>query len=129
MRMIWVLSISLLFAGQCLADEDEDAKEAKAAEKEAVEEVAEERKLTGAEKRALEEEVVAGMVDSYNEGVETDLDEVVCTKEAVTGSRRKIRICKTRREIAEEQAAAQRALSMRSRSSSMPAASQGVGAN
>ena len=67
------------------------------------------------------------MAEEYNEAVEDGLDEVVCKKERVTGSRRTIRVCKTKRELAEEEAASQRAIRMRNRSSSSPAAGERTG--
>lgn len=67
------------------------------------------------------------MVEEYNEAVEDGLDEVVCKKERVTGSRRTIRVCITKRKLAEEEAASQRAIRMRNRSSSSPAAGERTG--
>jgi hypothetical protein len=87
----------------------------------------EQEKLSGSEKKRLQDQAVAAMVEEYNEAVDDDMDEVVCTKERVTGSRRKVRVCKTRRQIAEEQAASKRAIRMRNRSSSGPAEGDRMG--
>jgi hypothetical protein len=61
---------------------------------------------------------VSATVEEYNEDLEDELDEVVCKQERVTGSRRTTRVCKTKRETAEEEAVSQPAIRMRNRSSS-----------
>ena len=81
--------------------------------------------LTKAEKKALEEQQVAEIVDEYNDTVDDDLDEVVCKKERVTGSRRSVRVCKTRRAIQEEQEASKRLMHARSRRGASPALPSG----
>jgi len=122
MKHILVAGLALLLAVATNAQESEEPAESAvtAATEKAAEKPAEQRELTGAEKKRLEDQIVSSMVEEYNEAVEDDLDEVVCKKERVTGSRRAVRVCKTRREIAEEEAASQRALRMRNRSSSSP---------
>ena len=62
----------------------------------------------------------------YNEEVESELDKVVCKKEQVVGSRRKIRVCKTVRQIEEEKEASQRLMMRRNRSGSSPADAEGT---
>jgi len=116
-----------MLGGHCLADDDSKSKAE--ADDTVVEDAAEKKPMTGREREQMKDEIIAEMVDDYNEAAESEMDEVVCKKESVTGSRRKVRICKTRREIAEEKAAAQRSLLMRNRAQSDPAASEGMGSN
>lgn len=128
MKQLMVTGLALFLAASLNAQENRQAGERAASEtNEVAEKSVEERELTAAEKKRLEDEVVSAMVEEYNEAVEDDLDEVVCKKERVTGSRRTVRVCKTRREIAEEEAASQRAIRMRNRSSSSPAAGERMG--
>lgn len=84
--------------------------------------------LTAAEKRAAEDEKVAALVEQHNEGVESDLDEVVCERVRVTGTRRKVQVCKTQRDIIAEQESAKRLIRQRNRAGSGPAQAQGAGA-
>jgi len=125
--ILMVAIILLSTAG--MADEQSDAKDKAAEQTEPATAAQDEEKLSGAEKERQKDEAIAALVEEYNAGVDTDLDEVVCEKRRVTGSRRKVRVCQTRREILEEEAAAERAMRMRNRSSSDPAASQGMGSN
>ena len=127
MKMICIVSAALMLGGHCLADDDSKSKAE--ADDTVVEDAAEKKPMTGREREQMKDEIIAEMVDDYNEAAESEMDEVVCKKESVTGSRRKVRICKTRREIAEEKAAAQRSLLMRNRAQSDPAASEGMGSN
>lgn len=130
MNILRVLLVAaLMLAMPCLADEQDDATEKATETAAAAQAQDDESKLTGADKKRLQDEAVAAMVEEYNEAVEDDLDEVVCKKQRVTGTRRSVRICKTRREILEEEAAADRALRMRNRAASDPAAAQGMGSN
>lgn len=76
--------------------------------------------LTGKEKRQLEDQLAAEVVAEHNAEVENDLDEVVCKKVTVTGSRKKQRVCQTRREIQAEEAATKQMMRQRNRSSSVP---------
>ena len=87
-----LVTLAFFLAGAALADEP-DKKDEEAVEKEAVEEqakAAEVTELTAAERKAAEDPQVAGIVDDYNETVDDDLDEVVCKKQRVTGSRRTV---------------------------------------
>lgn len=87
----------------------------------------EQRKLSGAERKALEDEAYAAAAAEYNEQVEDELDKVECKNERVTGSRQKQRVCKTVREWDEEKAATQRMLRKRGRASSSPSEGGGLG--
>ena len=131
MNFKYVLLLSIFVAGNVWADEqepkDEDAPGREAAEE--AEAKAEPKKLTGAARREFEDQIVAEMVEEYNDEVEEDLDEVICKRERVTGQRTKVRVCKTRRQIRDEQASSKRMLQQRNRAASDPAASGGVGAN
>jgi hypothetical protein len=86
-------------------------------------------KLTATEKKAAEDRSIAALVDEYNQGVEADLDEVVCERIRVTGTRRKVQVCKTKREVLAEQESAKRMLLQRNKAGSDPAHSSGVGSN
>jgi len=59
---------------------------------------------TGAERNARKDAELARAAQIYNEEVESDLDKVICKKVQVTGSRRKVRVCQTAREIEAEKA-------------------------
>jgi hypothetical protein len=131
MNFRYILLLSIFVAASVWADEQEPTDE-NTPRQEATEEAeakAEPTKLTGAARRELEDQIVAEMVEEYNEGVEEDLDEVVCKREKVTGQRTKVRICKTRRQILADQAETKRALQRRNRSSAGPAQPAGVGVN
>lgn len=124
MKLLIITGLSLLLTGPCLAD-DEDEK------KKTVEAATEERRhpaeeLTGAEKKELEEQIARIVVEDHNATVDDEMDEVICRNERVTGTRRKVRVCQTRREIAEEKAATQRLLRERSRRGSSPALATGA---
>jgi hypothetical protein len=56
------------------------------------------------------EERLAGAQEAYNEQVEDDDEQVVCRHEAVTGSRIKKSVCRSKRQIAEEERTARRYL-------------------
>jgi len=112
-----------LLAGPCLAD-DEDEKE-KVAEAEAKEGVHPAQELTGAEKKTREEQIARIVVESHNATVDDEMDEVICRNERVTGTRRKVRVCQTRREIEAEKAATQRLMRERNRRGSSPSLATG----
>ena len=82
-------------------------------------------KETGAERNARKDEELAVAATYYNEEVDSELDKVVCKKEQVVGSRRKIRVCKTVREIEEEKEASKRLMMRRNRSGTGPADVEG----
>jgi len=131
MNLKHLLLLVFLVTGNAWAEDqkpaDEDAPDHEAVEK--AQNTDELKKPTGGARRELEDQIVAAMVKEYNEEVEKDLDEVVCKRESVTGRRTKIRICKTRRQIRSDEAATKRLLQQRTRASSGPAESAGVGAN
>ena len=122
-----LLSVLIVFA-DALADDDEDAAKENATE--ATETATKEsEKLRGAEKRAAEDEAIAALVEQHNNGVDSDLDEVVCERVRVTGTRRKVQVCKTKREILMEQESTRRMLMQRNKAGSDPAQATGVGSN
>lgn len=82
-------------------------------------------KETGAERNARKDEELAVAASYYNEEVDSELDKVVCKKEQVVGSRRKVRVCKTVRQIEEEKAASQRLMMRRNRWGTSPADVEG----
>lgn len=88
----------------------------------------ESEEATGAGKRAAKDEEIAALVEQHNEEVDSDLDEVVCERVRITGTRRKVQVCKTKREIIAEQESAKRLLRQRNRASSGPAQAQGSSA-
>jgi len=123
-----LLSVLIVFADAALADDDEDAAKENATE--ATETATKEsEKLRGAEKRAAEDEAIAALVEQHNNGVDSDLDEVVCERVRVTGTRRKVQVCKTKREILMEQESTRRMLMQRNKAGSDPAQATGVGSN
>ena len=131
MKLNHLLILVFLITGNAWADDEKPADE-DAPDQEAVEQAQkteEFKKPTGAARRELEDQIVAAMVEEYNEDVEEDLDEVVCKRERVTGQRTKVRICKTRRQIRADEAATERLLRQRTRASSGPAESAGMGAH
>lgn len=67
------------------------------------------------------------VIDEHVKAVEDEMDEVVCRKEQVAGSRRKIRGCKTRRELDEERAVTERLMRFRTRRGASPGAGGGQG--
>jgi hypothetical protein len=127
--IVLLLSLSLVSVGVvCAAEGDEEAPVAATETAEA--DGKDRKKLTGAEKRAEKDQEIAALVEQYNdEVVETDLDEVVCERIRVTGTRRKVQVCKTKRELLAEQESAQRMLLQRKKAGSDPAQSSGVGSN
>ena len=126
MKKCLLLIVFIVFPLTSIADDE--TTEA-ASEAEALVDAAEERELTGAEKKELEDRIVESVVEEHNLSVEDDMDEVICKKERVTGSRRTIRVCKTRREIEEEKAASQRLMRERTRRGSSPTVGGSQGAN
>lgn len=129
MKIFHVFAIALFCAGASLAAAQDTTQEDGPGQSDSTTSAEASTKLTGAEKRRLQDEAVAALVEEHNEAVDNDLDEVVCEKRRVTGTRRTLRVCKTVREINEEAAAADRALRMRNRAASDPAAAEGVGGN
>lgn len=131
MNLNYVIALIVFIAATAWADEKDPADES-APDQESVE-VAEKEvefeKPTGRARRDAEDQVVAAMVEEYNEAVEEDMDEVVCKRERITGQRTKVRVCKTRRQILDEQEATKRLLQQRNRASSGPAQPSGVGSN
>lgn len=125
MKWITIISISLFLTGTCLADDEKDEKD-KPAEAEASEQVHPAEELTGAEKKELEEQIARIVVEEHNATVDDEMDEVVCRNERVTGTRRKVRVCQTRREIEAEKAASQRLMRERNRRGSSPALATGA---
>ena len=75
--------------------------------------------LTAKEKHQLEDQIAAEIVAEHNALTESELDEVVCEKVIVTGSRQKKRVCKTRRQIQAEEAGKRALMRQRNRSSSV----------
>lgn len=124
MKSLLITGAFLLLVGPCLADDEEDAEK-----KDVVAEAAEQRhpaeELTGAEKKELEEQIARIVVEEHNATVDDEMDEVVCRNERVTGTRRKVRVCQTRREIEAEKAASQRLMRERNRRGSSPALATG----
>lgn len=129
MKIFCIFTAALFFAGASLADEQDATQQDLSGQSDSTTPAEANTKLSGAEKRRLQDEAVAALVEEHNEAVDDDLDEVVCEKRRVTGTRRTVRVCKTMREIVEEEAAADRALRMRNRASSDPAAAEGMGGN
>ena len=134
MKYLVLLAAAILIASPGYAVDDETSNsgddEAIVAEKESDKKAAVVNvEETGAERNARKDQELATAVVYYNEEVEAELDKVVCTREAVVGSRTKKRICRTVRDIEAEEAATKRLLQRRSRSSTGPAQTIGTGAN
>jgi len=125
MKILSILGLSLVLTGPCLAD-DEKAEKETTAETEAKEQIHPAEELTGAEKKELEEQIARIVVEEHNATVDDEMDEVICRNERVTGTRRKVRVCQTRREIEAEKAATQRLMRERSRRGSSPALATGA---
>jgi len=129
MRYMTLLVLMVTASGSLLAEEEEVEKvEERAAEIETPQaEVVDngDLKETGAERNARKDEELAVAASHYNEEVASELDKVVCKKEQVVGSRRKVRVCKTVREIEEEKEASQRLMMRRNRSGTGPADVEG----
>ena len=125
MKLLSIVGFSLILAAPCLADDEKDEQE-NGAEAEAKAQVHPAEELTGAEKKELEEQVARIVVEEHNATVDDEMDEVVCRNERVTGTRRKVRVCKTRRELEEEKAASQRLMRERNRRGSSPALATGA---
>jgi uncharacterized protein YcbK (DUF882 family) len=125
MKIMWILGLTLVLSGPCLADDEKDEDKKDTLES-VVAEAADGKELTGAEKKELEEQVARIVVEEHNANVDDEMDEVICRNERVTGTRRKVRVCKTRREIEEEKAASRRLMRERSRRGSSPSLPAGV---
>jgi len=129
MKSLWIMGLTFVLSGPCLADEESDKvddKEKKATLESVVAEATDGRELTGAEKKELEEQVARIVVEEHNANVDDEMDEVVCRNERVTGTRRKVRVCKTRRELEDEKAASQRLMRERARRGNSPSLPTGV---
>jgi hypothetical protein len=126
MRYMTLFALVAIVAGPVFA-EDEEAEdstaEVEAPQGEVVD--SDELKETGAERNARKDEELAVAATYYNEEVDSELDKVVCKKEQVVGSRRKVRVCKTVREIEEEKEASKRLMMRRNRSGTGPADVEG----
>jgi hypothetical protein len=129
MRYITLIALVAFVAGPVFA-EDEEAED-NVVEVEAPQDSqgkvveSDDLKETGAERNARKDEELAVAATYYNEEVDSELDKVVCKKEQVVGSRRKIRVCKTVREIEEEKEASKRLMMRRNRSGTGPADVEG----
>ena len=84
--------------------------------------------LSGRQQREQEDQAWDAAAAEYNAQVESEEDEVICRKEKVVGSRRKVRVCRTVRDIEAEKQASERMLRRRDRTGSGPK-TEGVGAN
>lgn len=131
---IGLMGLLLFSVGSASADQDEDSDtrdttaEASDTGTEGDTEEINGSGMSGSEKRAAKDQAIAKLVEEHNEAVEKELDEVVCERVSITGTRRKVRVCKTKREIAAEQESAQRMLLQRNRASSDPRQAEGSGA-
>jgi hypothetical protein len=129
MRYITLIALVAFVAGPVFA-EDEEAED-NVVEVEAPQDSqgkvveSDDLKETGAERNARKDEELAVAATYYNEEVDSELDKVVCKKEQVVGSRRKVRVCKTVREIEEEKEASKRLMMRRNRSGTGPADVEG----
>ncbi len=125
MKITLILILSLFAVSNVIAQEkDEENDKAKVdapKEETVVEEGRYIKDLTAKEKHQLEDQLAAEVIAALNEQAENDLDEVVCKKVTVTGTRQKKRFCRTKREIQAEEAAMRQMMRMRNRSSSVPA--------
>ena len=128
MKITLMLILSLFAASNVIA-QDKDDKDDKAKAKTETEAPKEEataqegryiKDLSAKEKHQLEDQLAAEVVAEHNAETESDLDEVVCKKVTVTGSRQKKRLCRTKREIQQEEASTRQMMRMRNRSSSVP---------
>ena len=124
MKITLILILSLFAANYAIAQDDEKKEDKTKTEAPKAEVAAEEgryiKDLTGKEKRQLEDQIAAEVVAEHNEAAENDLDEVVCKKVTVTGSRQKKRVCQTKREIQAEEQSTRQMMRQRNRSSSVP---------
>jgi len=127
--LIMGLAVFLFLVNIGMADQDEagDAEDTTAEASDTG--TTDTKELSGSEKRAVKDQAIAELVDEYNEAAETELDEVVCERVRITGTRRKIQVCKTKREIVAEKESAQRMLLQRNRASSDPRQSEGLSGN
>ena len=130
MKYVTLFALMAIVAGPVFAeDEDKDEEagdstaEVEAPQAKVVD--SDDLKETGAERNARKDEELAVAATYYNEEVDSELDKVVCKKEQVVGSRRKIRVCKTVREIEEEKEASKRLMMRRNRSGTGPADVEG----
>jgi hypothetical protein len=126
MKYITLFALVAFVAGPVFAEDEEaedSAAEVEASQAKVVDN--DDLKETGAERNARKDEELAVAATYYNEEVESELDKVVCKKEQVVGSRRKIRVCKTVREIEEEKEASKRLMMRRNRSGTGPADVEG----
>lgn len=122
---LWLFSGQASFGDQEHPDTKTDAQPVKSA---AADEPTEEgKKSSGAAKRVAKDQAVAALVEEHNEAVESELDELVCERVRVTGTRRKVQVCKTKREIAAETESAKRMLLQRNKAGSDPAQGTGIG--
>ncbi|HZW59869.1 MAG TPA: hypothetical protein VFE85_06220 [Woeseiaceae bacterium] len=123
MKIPGMLAVALLLVSAAAAQEPAPGDAAKTAK--SVTDVDEAGEETAAAQKARMDEAVANAVEEYNEDAESDLDKIVCTRERVTGSRTKKRVCRTVREIELEKAATERALRQRNRGGTLPADVEG----
>jgi hypothetical protein len=131
---IGLMGFLLFSVGSASADQDEDSDtrdttvEASDTGTEGDTEELDRSGMSGSEKRAAKDQAIAKLVEEHNEAVEKELDEVVCERVSITGTRRKVQVCKTKREVTAEQESAQRMLLQRNRASSDPRQAEGSGA-
>lgn len=126
MKITLMLILSLFAASNVIAQDKDDKDDKAKTETEAPKEEATVQEgryikdLSAKEKHQLEDQVAAEVVAAHNAEAESELDEVVCEKVTVTGSRQKKRLCRTKREIQQEEASTRQMMRMRNRSSSGP---------
>lgn len=105
MKYVTILALVALIIGPAFADDEKTTEAATSSEVDGRDNKASEYlDETGAERNERKDMELARAARIYNEEVESDLDKVICKKVQVTGSRRKVRVCQTVREIEAEKA-------------------------
>jgi len=128
MKYLTIFTLVTLFMVPALADDEKAAATATTSEVDGHEKKATDYlDETGAERNARKDMELARAAEEYNAEIESDLDKMVCKKVRVTGSRRKVRVCRTVREIEAEKASTKELMRRLKRSGQTPAQTKGMG--
>lgn len=128
MKYVTIFALVALIIAPAYADGDKTAETATASEADNRDNKSSDyRDETGAERNARKDMELARAAQAYNEEVESDLDKVICKKVRVTGSRRKVRVCQTVREIEAEKASTKEFMRRLKRSGQTAAQTGGQG--
>jgi len=128
MKYLTIFALVALITGPALADDEKTTETATGSEVDSANSKASDLlDETGAERNERKDMELARAAQIYNEEVESDLDKVICKKVRVTGSRRKVRVCQTVREIEAEKASTKELMRRLKRSGQTAAQTKGMG--